>query len=147
MLQPLERVQLVLELLLVGTIAPPELEQVRGRRGRLQAPRFAFEQRRAELFLEQADLPGDHRRRSVEAFGGAADGPVRQHLAEIPQPLLIDLSHVELPAQRVVGRAITIPEPGFPCLPRAARSTTRLFEGRSRRSRRGCCPKGNVLWT
>src|SRR5579871_6450030 len=86
--------QLIFELLLLRTIAAPEFEQMRGRLGWLHAARLPLEQHGAEFVFEQFDLPRDHGRRCVDAFGGATDGAVREHLVEIAKALLVDLSHI-----------------------------------------------------
>ncbi|MNN18510.1 hypothetical protein D3C81_1317210 [compost metagenome] len=52
LLKPLQGVELIFQLLLVGAIAAPELEQMRGRLGRPQPARLALEQRRPQFVLQ-----------------------------------------------------------------------------------------------
>lgn len=71
LLKPAQRVQLVLELFLLRSVALPELEQMRRGLRRPNAARTAFEQDSAQFVFEKLDLPRDDRRRRIDVVGGA----------------------------------------------------------------------------
>ncbi|KND58737.1 hypothetical protein BVER_03831 [Candidatus Burkholderia verschuerenii] len=94
-LQSTQRLQTVFQLLLLRLTAAPVFDQMRRRLGRLHAARLPLEQRRADLFLQQADLPCDHRCSRVQAVRRRADRALREDFVEIPipQPSLIQFAH------------------------------------------------------